>query len=77
VADGRRWRRRKAGGGLTGRRAPVALLVRYRRLVQGHRRRLIAHGLVKVLLAVGLLRDYKAAYPLAIVTLGALATYQL
>ena len=38
---------------------------------------LIAHGLVKVLLAVGLLRDYKAAYPLAIVTLGALATYQL
>ena len=38
---------------------------------------LIAHGVVKVLLAVGLLRDYKAAYPLAIVTLGALAAYQL
>jgi len=38
---------------------------------------LIAHGIVKVLLAIGLLRDYRAAYPLAIVTLGALATYQL
>jgi len=38
---------------------------------------LIAHGVVKVLLAIGLLRDYKVAYPLAIVTLGALATYQL
>ena len=38
---------------------------------------LIAHGVVKVLLAIGLLRDYKAAYPAAIVTLGALATYQL
>jgi len=38
---------------------------------------LIAHGVVKVLLAIGLLRDYRAAYPLAIVTLGALATYQL
>jgi uncharacterized membrane protein len=38
---------------------------------------LIAHGVVKVLLAIGLLRDYRAAYPLAIVTLGALAAYQL
>ena len=37
---------------------------------------LVAHGVVKILLAVGLLRDYRAAYPVAIVTLGALAAYQ-
>jgi len=38
---------------------------------------LIAHGVVKVVLAIGLLRDYRAAYPLAILTLGTLAAYQL
>ncbi len=38
---------------------------------------LVAHGVVKVGLAVGLLRDIRAAYPLAVVTLGALAAYQL
>jgi uncharacterized membrane protein len=38
---------------------------------------LVAHGIVKVVLAIGLLRDHRAAYPVAIVTLGALATYQL
>ena len=38
---------------------------------------LIAHGVVKVVLAVGLLRDYRPAYPLAIATLGALSAYQV
>ena len=38
---------------------------------------LIAYGVVKVVLAIALLRDHRGAYPLAIVTLGALAAYQV
>ncbi len=38
---------------------------------------LVAHGVVKVVLAIGLLRNRPWAYPFAIVTLSALAFYQL
>ena len=38
---------------------------------------LVAHGLVKVVLAAGLLEDRRWAYPFAIVTFTALAAYQL
>jgi uncharacterized membrane protein len=38
---------------------------------------LIAHGLVKVVLTVGLLRQKPWAFPVAVWTLGALAVYQL
>ena len=38
---------------------------------------LVAHGVIKVALAIGLLRDYRPAYPAAVVALGALASYQL
>jgi uncharacterized membrane protein len=38
---------------------------------------LVAHGLVKVVLAIGLLRQRPWAFPVATWTLGALAVYQL
>src|SRR5690349_16914706 len=38
---------------------------------------LLSHGLVKVVLVVSLLRNYRWAYPFAVVTLGAFLAYQL